>query len=104
MDELRVAQERELGALQRATEMGRWPRRNRRSASAEQRQNDAPERLTDHGLGAYRTAPTRAPRGDKPPVASNPTFGCHPGYARPVDLACSGANLDLRPDRSDGAI
>src|SRR5664280_2097519 len=40
MDELRVAQERELEALQRATEMGRWPRRNRRSASAEQRQND----------------------------------------------------------------
>jgi hypothetical protein len=61
MDELRVAQERELEALQRATEMGRWPRRNRRSASAEQRQNDTPERLTDHGLGAYRTAPTCAP-------------------------------------------
>ena len=56
MDELRVAQERELKALQRATEMGRWPRRNWRSASAGQRQNAAPERRAPPPEPQRRTA------------------------------------------------
>jgi len=37
-------------------------------------------------------------------ATSNPRFRRRLRHARPVDQASSGADLDLRPDRSDGAI
>jgi hypothetical protein len=63
--------------------------------------NNAPDdrRTPDLSAGTYGCA-----REGVSLATSNPRFWRRPRHARPVDLACSGTDLDLRPDRSDGAI
>src|SRR5664280_2467213 len=84
-----------------------WPAhveaaRNRRSRVSDRAPNAAPERRRSPPWPQRRTA--RRLRSCDRLAASNLTFGNRTRQSRAVDLAYSETDLDLRPDRSDGAI